>query len=276
MVAMRTALIAAIAAVSLAAPAASAAGTTTRTASAAGTTTQTASAGNVTATLSWLGQPPQVTDMRLSIAQSGTVVYNQPVTGLVCGNLCGPGAIGGDSVGVRDLDANGQLEVVLELYSEGAHCCFIDQVFSPSAALGGYVLTQHDFVNSGAALRDLNHNGQSEFVTRDNAFAYEFTDFAESGMPLQILTFSGLAFDNVTRQYPALIRSDARLWWRAYLSDNDSGRVGLIAAWAADEYNLGRGHAAAATLAKQVAEHQISARFVKRLHVFLKRHGYIR
>ncbi len=138
------------------------------------------------------------------------------------------------------------------------------------------MLTQHDFLNSAAALRDLDHNGRTEFVTSDNAFAYEFTDFAESGMPLQILNFSGLAFDNVTRRYPKLIRNDARLWWRAYLSDNDSGRVGLVAAWAGDEYNLGRGHAAAATLAKQASEHHISARFVKRLRAFLKRHGYIR
>jgi hypothetical protein len=242
----------------------------------ASASTQTASAGDVTATVSWRGQNPTVTDMHLTISRAGTVVYNQPVSSNACGAYCGPGGAGGKSVQVLDLTADGELEVVLDLYSQGAHCCFIDQVFSPSAALGTYVLTQRDFVNSGAALRDLGHNGQTEFVSADNAFAYEFTDFAESGLPIQIFKFTGLKFVDVTRDYPSLIRKDANLWWHAYRSDRDSGRVGLIAAWAADEYNLGKASGARRTLTQQVSEHRISARFVKRLEAFLKRNGYTR
>lgn len=242
----------------------------------AGAHTQTASARDVTATLTYKGQDPQVTDMRLAISQAGTVVYNNPVTAADCLNLCGPGGFRGKSVHVVDLDGNGQLEVVLQLYSQGAHCCFIDQVFSPAAALGSYVMSQIDFQNSGAELKDLNHNGQIEFVSADNAFAYTFTDFAESGMPIEIFKFSDLKFVDVTREYPLLIRKDANLWWHAYETDLDSGRVGLIAAWAADEYNLGRGSVASRTLAEQVSEHRIPVQFVKRLKAFLKRYGYIR
>lgn len=245
-------------------------------AGAAKTTTQTASGGDVTATLTFNGRDPQVSKMRLSITQSGTVVYDQPVTAPDCSTMCGPGAASGKSVQVLDLDGNGEMEVVLELFSQGAHCCFIDQVFAPSAALGSYVVTQRDFQNSGAALKDLNHDGQTEFVSADNAFAYAFTDFAESGLPIQIFKFSSLSFVNVTRRYPALIRRDARVWWHAYLSDHDSGRVGLIAAWVADEYNLGRAAGARRTLAKQVAEQHISAHFVRRLKAFLRRSGYVR
>jgi hypothetical protein len=238
--------------------------------------TQIASAGNVRAALSWRGQSQQVKDMHLTISQAGKVVYDQPVTAADCMGRCGPGAPTGKSVRVLDLDGNGGLEVVVDLYSQGAHCCFIDQVFSPSAALGTWVVTQRDFQNSGAALKDLNRNGQTEFVSADNAFAYAFTDFAQSGLPIQIFRFSMLSFVNVTRRYPALIRKDAHLWWGAYLSDHDSGRVGLIAAWTADEYNLGRRASADKTLAKQVSEHRISARFVKQLNAFLKRNGYTR
>jgi hypothetical protein len=240
--------------------------------------TQTATTGNVTATLTWQGQAPLVKDLRLEISQAGTVAYNQPVTSNACGNYCGPASASaaGKSVQVLDLSGNGQLDVVLGLESQGAHCCFVDQVFSPSAALGGYVMTQRNFENSGAALRDLNHDGRTEFVSANNAFAYEFTDFAESGMPIQIFKFTGLKFVDVTRSYPSLIRKNAAVWWRAYRSDPDSGRVGLIAAWAADEYNLGRGRSASATLAAQVSEHRISARFVTRLRSFLKRTGYTR
>jgi hypothetical protein len=261
---MRRALAIAVAVVCLLAPAV------------ADARTQTASAGNVTATLGWQGQNPLVTDMHLTIAQAGTVVYNQPVSAKLCGRHCGPGGVSGNSVQVLDLSGNGELEIVLDLYSQGAHCCFIDQVFSPSAALGTYVLTQKDFVNSGAALRDLDHNGQTEFVSADNAFAYEFTDFAESGLPIQIFKFTGLQFVDVTRDYPSLIRKDANLWWHAYRSDPDGGRVGLIAAWAADEYNLGGGANARRTLAEQVSARRISARFIERLTAFLKRNGYPR
>ncbi len=239
--------------------------------------TQTATSGDVTATLTWQGQDPQVKDLRLEISQAGTVAYDQPVTSNACGTLCGPAgtSMSSKSVQVLDLSSNGELEVLVALYSQGAHCCFVDQVFSPSAALGGYVMTQRNFENSGAALRDCNHNGRTEFVSANNAFAYEFTDFAESGLPIQIFKFSGLKFVDVTRSYPALISKDASLWWRAYRSDPDSGRVGLIAAWAADEYNLGRGRAASRTLAAQVSDHRVTARFVKRLRSFLKRTGYI-
>jgi hypothetical protein len=239
--------------------------------------TQTATAGDVTATLSWQGQDPLVKDLRLEIWQAGTVAYNQPVTSNACGSLCGPAgtSVSSKSVQVLDLSSNGELEVLVQLYSQGAHCCFVDQVFSPSAALGGYVMTQRNFENSDAALRDSNHNGQTEFVSANNAFAYEFTDFAESGMPIQIFKLISLKFVDVTRAYPSLIRKDANLWWHAYRRDPDSGRVGLIAAWAADEYNLGRGRAASRTLAAQVSARRISARFVKRLKSFLKRTGYI-
>jgi hypothetical protein len=244
---------------------------------AAGAHAQTASAGNVSATLSWRGQEPQVRALRLAISQAGTTVYDQPVTSPACGGYCGPAAatVGGTSVQVLDLSGNGQLEVLVQLYSQGAHCCFIDQVFSPSTAPNGYVMTERNFENSGALLRDLNHDRQIEFVSADNAFAYEFTNYAESGLPIQILKLSGQRFVDVTRAYPALIRKDANRWWRAYRSDPDSGRVGLIAAWVADEYNLGRGRAATKVLAEQVSKHRISARFVRRLKTFLKRTGYI-
>jgi hypothetical protein len=239
---------------------------------------QTASAGNVTATLTWQGQDPLVRHLRLSISESGTVVYDHPVTSTACGSHCGPDGTGsaGNPVQLLDLAGNGQLDVVVQLYSQGAHCCFVDQVFSPSPAPGGYAMTEYNFENSGALMRDLNHDGRTEFVSANNAFAYEFTDFAESGMPIQIFSFSGLRFVDVTRSYPSLIRRDASQWWRAYKRDMDSGRVGLIAAWAADEYNLGDGRSASTTLAAQVSAHRISARFVRRLRSFLRRTGYTR
>ena len=143
---------------------------------------------------------------------------------------------------VLDLEDNGQPDVVLDLYSGGAHCCSIEQVFSFDPGTMTYGMTQHDFGDPGEQIVDLGHNGRFEFLTADDSFAYEFTDFAASGLPIQILTFSGGRFLNVTRSYPGLIAKDAARWMKASSSmakQHYSDSVGLAAAWAADQELLG-------------------------------------
>jgi|SRR5579884_347642 len=242
--------------------------------------TQTASRGGVVATITYHGRYPLIKGLRIKITVGGKLGYEQAVDIKNCTPYCAPADLRGGSVKILDLEGDGRLEVVLEATSAGAHCCFYDQVYTPGAG-GGYSVTTRDFANSGAALRDLSHDRRTEFVTADNAFAYEFADYAESGMPIEILRFTGGGdvagrFVDVTRHYPALIRRDARQWWKAYEYDRYSGRRGLIAAWAADEYNLGRRAAANRTLSREVRAHHISAHFAKRLRAFLKRQGYAR
>ena len=82
-------------------------------------------------------------------------------------------------------------------------------------------------------------------ITGDNAFAYTFTDFARSAFPLRVLKMasdeSGLV--NVTREWPHWIALDAAFWQSLF---NDVGHSppyddrGVLAAWAADECELGR------------------------------------
>lgn len=243
---------------------------------AAAAATQRATHGDVTATLTSHGRYPY-TDLRLAISLSGAVVYDQPVYVKNCSPECSP-ASPHHALHVLRLTASGRTDVVLELYSGGAHCCYFDQVFAPTRTRGVYRITTRDFGDPGAALRDLGRNGLSEFVSANDAFAYLFgNDFAESGLPLQILAFtSDSTFIDVTRHYPALIRRDAAIWWKAFLSDHAPGRFGLLAAWVADEYNLGQRAAANRTLDRQVRLHRIKPGFVPRLKAFLKRQGYAR
>jgi hypothetical protein len=252
--------------------------------------TQTASQGDVTATFTFSGHYPNYKGLHLRIARSGSVLYDQPVSSKACGTFCAPGATGAkaSSVQIIDLDDIGQPNVILSLYSGGAHCCSIQQIFTFDPGTMTYAETEHDFGNSGARIEDLNHDGHDEFVTADNRFAYEFTDFAASGLPLQILTFTGSGFRDVTNSYPALIRKDAASWLKAY-KELDHGKdidsVGVIAAWAADEYRLGKSAAANTYLSQQArAGHLKSAlgssgvpegrRFVAKLKTFLRRNGY--
>jgi hypothetical protein len=252
-------------------------------------TTQTASAGSVTATFTFTGAFPNYSGLHLTIAQSGSVLYNQPVRSKTCGKFCAPGATGAhaSSVHIIDLDHTGQPNVVLDIFSGGAHCCSIEQVFTFDPATRIYTKAEHNFGDPGDRIEDLGHDGHFEFLTADDAFAYAFTDFAASGLPLQILTFSGGRFHDVTNRYPALIRKDAATWLKAFKGmarEHYADSVGVIAAWAADEYRLGRRAAANRYLAQQArAGHLKSAlgrsvpqgqRFVAALRKFLRRHGY--
>ncbi|MFZ1993144.1 MAG: hypothetical protein WAU75_03475 [Solirubrobacteraceae bacterium] len=252
-------------------------------------TTQTASRGAVTATFTFSGHFPSYSRLHLRIAQSGSVLYDQPVTSKWCASICGPQATGGkaSSVHVIDLNDIGQPNVVLDLYTGGAHCCSVEQVFTFDPGTTTYAMTQRNFGDPGARIEDLGHDGHFQFVTADDAFAYAFTDFAASGLPLQILTFSGSRFEDVTGSYPALVRQDAASWLKAFKAmarGHYADSVGVIAAWAADEYRLGKRAAANRFLHRQAqAGHLRSAlgrsepqgqRFVSALTRFLARQGY--
>src|SRR5437588_3504544 len=204
--------------------------------------TQTAQGGNVTATFTFKGAYPKFKGQRLSIAQSGNVLYDQAVASKFCGTLfCGPLSTTSKepSVHVIDLEHTGQPDVVLDLFSGGAHCCVIEQIFSFDAGSMTYIKTERNFGDPGERIEDLRHDGRFEFLTADDSFAYAFTDYAASGLPIQILTFSNRHFTNVTRSYPKLVARDAARWLRAYHRTSKQDSVGLIAAWAADEFLLG-------------------------------------
>jgi hypothetical protein len=254
-------------------------------------TTQRASSGDVTATFTFHGRFPRNYGERLTISRAGKVVYDQPVVAQLCGRRCSPGSAVGNSpsIHVLDLEHNGQPDVVLDLYSDGAHCCTIEQIFSFDPGTMTYLRAEHDFGDPGDRIVDLTHDGRFEFLTADDSFAYEFTDFAASGLPIQILTFSGRRFHDVTRSYPKLIEMDAAIWMKAFKGSSVrhyEDTVGVVAAWAADEDLLGHSKLVSRFLARQLkAGHLKSAlspvepggkRFVTKLQRFLRRHGYLR
>jgi Protein of unknown function (DUF4232) len=253
-------------------------------------TTQTTQDGAVSATFTYEGKFPQFSHEQLTISRDGKSVYDAPVTASECGAQCAPGEYGSGKESIRalDLDNDGQPDIVLELYSGGAHCCTIDEVFSFNQSTNTYGETAWDFGDPGAQIEDLGHNGHYEFLTADDTFAYAFTDFAASGLPIQILSFENGAFKNVTRSYPALIEKDAKQWLRAFDSMaryHYSDSVGVIAAWAADEALLGRERAAERFLSEQakaghlksaLLPHQSGEKFIAALNQLLRKDGYIK
>jgi hypothetical protein len=238
-----------------------------------------------TAVVSYTGSPPSYRNLELVITRGPYTVYRGRLSARQCGHECWP-QIGTTQKVVQfaGLDGPGSADVVVNLYTGGAHCCSIAEVFRPSAALNGdYVLAAtHDFGDPGDRLQRL--DGRLVFVTGDDSFAYAFTDFADSGLPLQIRRLSGVTFRDVTAEYPALVRRDAARWLTAYHRAKRSNDVGLIAAWAADEATLGHWPSAHAYLVAQARAGHLNSgfgasesgmRFIAKLHALLRRDRYL-
>ena len=147
---------------------------------------------------------------------------------------------------VVDRDGDGDPEVLLNLYSGGAHCCFSTRIYSFTRNPPHYTALLHDWGNPGYRLEDLDHDGKLELVTGDDRFAAVFTSFAASRLPPRIFRFSAGGLEDVTRSFPAFLEKDSNEVWAAFqqLSPKDSTGNdvrGLAAAYVADEYLLGRG-----------------------------------
>ncbi|HWE09898.1 MAG TPA: hypothetical protein VG325_11115 [Solirubrobacteraceae bacterium] len=236
---------------------------------------------SVKVTISGLRTPQK---MRLRIVRNGRTVYNERVQSRFC-----PGGCVTTNVSPRrspllnaDLQRRGELDVVLGLYTGGAHCCFVDQVFSYDSAKGTYVRTEHDFLDAGAKVTQL--DGRYVFQSADARLAEDaLTDFADSGFPIQIWRYANRKFTDVTRSYPALVQPDAARWLHAFNRHISNG-VGLIAAWAADEDLLGNSQLVSTTLASEARRHRLRSAlglphnsetaFVADLEKLLRRLGY--
>jgi len=226
---------------------------------------ETATSGQVSATLSWGGGDNGVTNARLKIDRGGQTVYDQPLPRRLC-NLCTfSKAIAPDEraqdLAVRDLDADGEPEVIVQAYSGGAHCCTYAGIYDFSAAAATYGILVHGFGNPGYRLRPP-RDGHVEFETSDDRFAYAFTAYGATGEPRLVLRYTRAPrprLVDVTRGHPALIESDAaRLLHevRRGVQHGDDIR-GWLAAYVADEYLLGRGRRGLAEVRRAARHHRL-------------------
>jgi hypothetical protein len=237
-------------------------------AAAARTGHRVAIAGSWRADLTWVERQtfPQYTKLHLKVSDGGRVVIDRPVR--LRGQLNAPGLQPG-GLAFRDLDGDGSDELLLDLFTGGAHCCFVEQLvdFSSSPPL----TVQKDFGDPGARVASL--GGRAVLLSADDTFAYRFTAYVASGLPVQIWAYGGGRFHDVTRSYPARIARDARSWWSAYVQERrrHADVRGLLAAWAADQALLGRAGSARATIARLEP-----AGYVRELWRFLASRGYLR
>jgi hypothetical protein len=153
-------------------------------------------------------------------------------------------------VNVRDLDADREPEVWVDTYTGGAHCCDESRFFRYVPKRRDYAGLLRRWGNVGYRDKNVDGRGHVELVSEDDRFAYVFTSFAGSAFPLQIWHYDGGRLVDVTRSFPSLVKGDADQLWRLYRrfsSGRDDPR-GVLAAWVADQYLLGRGAEAWTTM----------------------------
>ena len=219
----------------------------------------------------------------LSITRNGATLFSAAPTIEGCGGPgCVPSGFAGDPpLRVLDLDGDGEPEVVYSAYSGGAHCCSFAQVYRFDGTT--YTASEQDFWDPGFRLKDLNGDGVPEWLTADDAFAYRFTAYAFSGLPVQIFRWSAGKFTDVTKSFPAQIKADAKRWLKVYKgarNHRDGTEFGAVAAWAADQYHLGKRSAALRYLRREARAGRLrgpgahGAKFGKVLDRFLRKRGY--
>lgn len=180
------------------------------------------------------------------------------------------------------LGAPDEPTVIVPNYLGGAHCCTLLNLVG---AAGGGIATATDLGNPSAVL--VPEGGRSIIVTADNAFAYAFTDYAASAMPIRVLQ---LAADSdsvsvVTRRWLDLVRQDSAYWLSLFQASIKRpppyDERGLLAAWAADECELNLCTAALDRIRGISAKYlrfpdtgTSVASYVRQLQSFLQGHGY--
>jgi hypothetical protein len=245
-----------------------------------------ARSGNVSATFTYRhavkNEVSPYSAAHLTISRGGRTLHNAFVHSGFCGNLCWPA--GSRDLQVADVESDGEPDVLLNLYSGGDHCCYLTQLFRYDTADGAYTMLEHVWGDPGYRLKRLDDSGPIEFVSADDRFAYAFAAYAFSGLPIEVLRVSNGAFVDVTREYPALITRDAAVWWKSYREARHTRYcLGYLAAWAADEYNLGNSAMVATTLAQLASAGELRSialfgaggtGFITHLDHFLAKDGY--
>jgi hypothetical protein len=187
-------------------------------------TVETATNGTVTSELSYVKRTrgrgqfefDEFRDFRVKITRAGQVLYDQPV-GDPCEQFCTPTetALTRKHVALRDLDADGEPEAIVGLFTGGANCCVLVLAYGYDAAANVYRRAKLD-TGGGYVARDLDSDGVIELVGDDFRFRGLFTCGACGPRPIRIWHHSLRRFEVVTRDFPGKIREHARRMRRFY------------------------------------------------------------
>lgn len=205
----------------------------------------THASGDVSATIVWDTAEFGIGNPRLFVVRAG-VRYDIPIAD-ICQEGCivvpddsNPEAAASSAVKVADLDGDGEPEVLVDTFSGGAHCCVTARLLTWDGT--GYATKDIEYRDVGYSLEDADGDGRPELVGYDPRFSAAFTAYAASAFPPQVLQVDHGTTVDVTRKFPKLVRADAAARLKELRKARRGEDVrGLLAAYVADEYLLGKG-----------------------------------
>src|SRR4051812_11998690 len=263
------------------------------------TRTETSKSGQVSATFTYDYKKTRFgtydfSNLHLTIDRAGARVLDAAVEAPTCEGCtawpAGQGRRGTSSVTVRDLDADGEPEVLVDLYSGGANCCWFSVSYRFDEAQNKYIRkVLRPGLSFPYTLKDIDKNGTPEFKSVDYRFAYKYGSNADTPRPLRIFNWNAGKLVDVTPAFPGLASLDAADMYKGYLRyrTKDVNVRGLLAAYLADSYRAGNGRVAWRRVVAAYRRGDVDKRFagetgpfgksyLQSLRRFMKKLGYLK
>lgn len=241
--------------------------------------TRTVTLGNVSATFSWsAGQFTTATKPHLKIVRDGATMVDANLA-KAC-QLCTDVGDPKHALHLRDLRMDGDPEVMVDLYSGGAHCCYSTVIYG--FAGGAYHRTVQYWGSSFYRVEQADGDGIADLLSADDRFSYEFAPYVASWRPIQLFNYDGRRLVDHTRRFKTDIRKDMRLADQAIVDARKLGDArGIIAGRVADMALLGQD--IDAYLEKALARGDLKGsgpypagrKYIAALKKFLRKTGYI-
>ena len=180
---------------------------------------------------------------------------------------------------LRDLDADREPEVIVDLFTGGAHCCAVSTIYTFEEGTGKYARAAPATGGRGLPHQDWGATARGAAQPR-RTLRLRFSSLRGVVPAVQVLPPRRGAPEGRDAELPALAARGRHA--RRYGSTSsacasrDVNVRGILAAYAADRYRLGRAQAPPADAAPRGGRARRRGRrpYVKRVDRFLKRIGY--